>query len=83
MVHALDASVSSPDEAPGRELKFTTRNGVFLTNFQVFHMLMKHCVECLILLLKQNDFRRKKIRIHLISKHSVNTHFLYIFFMNY
>ena len=61
MVHALDASVSSPDEAPGRELKFTTRNGVFLTNFQVLHMLMKHCVECLILLLKQNDFRRKKL----------------------
>ena len=25
----------------------------------VFHLVMKHCVECLILLLKQNDFRRR------------------------
>ena len=30
-----------------------THNGVFLTNFEVFHLVMKHCVECLILLLKQ------------------------------
>ena len=34
----------------------TTRSGVFLTNFEVFH---HKCVECLRLLLKQNDFRRK------------------------
>ena len=27
-------------------------------NFEVFHLVIKHCVECLILLLKQNDFRR-------------------------
>ena len=33
----------------------TTRWGVFLTNNEVFHLVMKHCVECLILLLKQND----------------------------
>ena len=26
----------------------TTRSGVFLTNFEVFHLVMKHCVECLI-----------------------------------
>ena len=26
-------------------------------HFEVFHLVMKHCVECLILLLKQNDFR--------------------------
>ena len=46
----------------------------FLTNFKmfylaikqmyqafdtVFHLVMKHCVECLILLLKQNDFTRR------------------------
>ena len=30
-------------------------------NFEVLHMLMKHCVECLILLLKQNDFTRRNI----------------------
>ena len=37
----------------------TTRSGVFLTTFKVFHLVMKHCVECLILLSKQNDFRRR------------------------
>ena len=37
----------------------TTRSGVFLMNFEVFHLVMKRCVECLILLLKQNDFRRR------------------------
>ena len=37
----------------------TTRGGVFLTNFEVFHLVMKQCVECLILLLKENDFRRR------------------------
>ena len=31
----------------------TTPSGVFLTNFEVFHLVMKHCVECLILLLKK------------------------------
>ena len=34
----------------------TTRSGVFLTNFEVFDIVMKHCDECLILLLKQADF---------------------------
>ena len=34
------------------------QRSMFLTNFEVFHLVMKHCVECLILLLKQNDFRR-------------------------
>ena len=28
-------------------------------NFEVFHLVVKHCVECLTLLLKQNDFRRR------------------------
>ena len=33
---------------------------VFLTKFQVFHLTMKHCVECLILLLKKKkDFKRR------------------------
>ena len=46
-------SVSSPDETLRRELKNTTCSGVFLTNFEVFHLVMKQCVEYLILLLKQ------------------------------
>ena len=31
-----------------------TRSGVFLMNFEVFHVVMKHCDECK--LLKQTDF---------------------------
>ena len=39
---------------PRRELKMPmTRSGVFLTNFEVFDIVMK---QCLILLLKQTDF---------------------------
>ena len=34
-------------------------SAVLLTSFEVFHLVIKHCVECLILLLKQNDFREK------------------------
>ena len=37
--------------------KNDTQRIVFLTNFGVFRLVMKNCVECLILLLKQNDFR--------------------------
>ena len=33
-----------------KRVKNTTHSGVFLTNFELFHLLMKHCVECLILL---------------------------------
>ena len=32
---------------------------VFWTNFEVFHLVIKHCVECLMLLLKQKDFSRR------------------------
>ena len=49
-------SVSSPDETPRSRVDNTTRSGVFLKNFEEFHLVMKHCVECLISLLKQNDF---------------------------
>ena len=31
-------------------------SGVFLMNFEVFDIVMKHCGECLIQLLKQTDF---------------------------
>ena len=49
----------------------TTHSEVFLTNFEVFHLVMKHCVECLILLLKQ--FRDAKM----------SSFSSCIFFMNY
>ena len=42
-----------------KRVENTTRSGVFLTNFEVFHLVMKHCVECLIFLLKQNHFWRR------------------------
>ena len=40
------------------ELKIQRAAEYFLTNFEVIDLVMKHCVEYLILLLKQNDFRR-------------------------
>ena len=43
-----------------KRVENTTRSRVFSTNFEVFNLLMKHCVKCLILLLKQNDFKRRK-----------------------
>ena len=52
----MRCSVSSPDETPRRELKIRRAAEYFLTNFEVFHLVMKHCVECLIFLLKQNHF---------------------------
>ena len=72
-----------------KRVVITTRSGVFLTNFEVFHLVMKRCVECSILLLKQNDFTRRNQGykneqfFHLLSKHLLNINFLYIFFMNY
>ena len=42
-----------------KRVENTMHSGVFLMNFEVFHLVMKHCVECLILLLKQNNFRRR------------------------
>ena len=47
-------SASSPDETLAeKRVENTTRSGVFLTNFEVFHLVMEHCVECLILLPKK------------------------------
>ena len=42
-----------------KRVENTSRSRVFLTNFEVFHMVMKCCVTCLILLLKQIDFWRR------------------------
>ena len=58
-ISSMRRSVSSPDETREIRVGNTTRGGAFLTNFEVFHLVIKHCVECLILLLKQNDFRRR------------------------
>ena len=46
----------------------------------MFRLVMKHIVECLILLLKHNDFKdlrmQKLAAFLLISKHSLNINFL-------
>ena len=39
-----------------KRVENTTRSEVFFTNFEVFDIVMKHCDECLIQLLKQTDF---------------------------
>ena len=57
-ISSMRRSVSSPDERLRREMKIRRTAEYFLTNFKVFHLVMKDCVEYLILLLKQNDFRR-------------------------
>ena len=81
-------TVSSPDETRKRELKIRRVVEYFLTTFEVFHLVMKRCVDRLILLLKQ-WFLKEKLRMqkwavfHLISKHSLNINFLCIFYMNY
>ena len=31
-----------------KRVEKATRSGVFLTNFKVFYVMMKHCDECLI-----------------------------------
>ena len=67
----------------------TTRSGVFLTNFEVFHLVMKRCVECLIFgfsnkMTLEGEIKDAKIAVfHLISKHSLYINFLCISFMNY
>ena len=57
-ISSMRRRVPSPDETL-RELKIRRAAEYFLTNVEVFLFVMKHCVECLILLLKQNDFRRR------------------------
>ena len=42
-----------------KRVENTTRSRVFLTNMEVFDIVMKHCDECLIQLLKQTDFEGK------------------------
>ena len=46
-------TVSSPDETLREKLKIRRAAEYFLTSVNVFLLVMKHCVECLILLLKQ------------------------------
>ena len=54
-----------------KRVENTTHSEVFLTKFEVFHLVTKNWVECLILLLKQ-------IRVAKMSSFSSS-----IFFMNY
>ena len=39
-----------------KKVENTTQSGIFLTNFELFDIVMKHRDECLIQLLKQTDF---------------------------
>ena len=39
-----------------KRVENTTRSGVFFDEFEVFNIVMKHCDECLIKLLKRTDF---------------------------
>ena len=81
----MRCSVSSPDETLRRELKIRHIAEYFLTNLEVFHLVMKHCVELLILLLKQNYFRRGNYgcKNEQFFKDSFKINFLCTFFMNY
>ena len=54
-------SFLSPDETPRRELKIRREVEYFLTNFQVFYLVMKHYVELFILLLKKKKTKDAKI----------------------
>ena len=87
-------SGSSPDETLRRgEFENTTRSGVFLTNFEVFYLLMKHCIKSLTLFLKKNEEEKggeikdaKMSSFFFISfpnTHALNIYFFGIFFMNY
>ena len=67
-----------------------TCNGVFLMNFEVFHLVMKHCVECLILYYFSNKMilegEIKDAKMSSFSsdfQHPLKINFLCIFFMNY
>ena len=53
-----------------KRVENTMHSGVFLTNFEVSDIVMKHCGECLIKLLKQTDFEReiKDAKIRNFSK---------------
>ena len=69
--------------------KYDTQRSIF-DELQVFYLLTKHCIECLILFLKQNeeeeggeikDAKMSSFLSHF--QHSLNIHFFGIFFMNY
>ena len=84
-------SGSSPDETLRRgEFENTTRSGVFLTNFEVFYLLMKHCIKSLTLFLKKNeeekggeikDAKMSSFIFYLISKHSCIKHLFLWYFL--
>jgi len=38
-----------------KKVKNTRRSRAFLTNFEVFGSMVKHCLECLIYLLNENE----------------------------
>ena len=50
-----------------KRVENTTSSGVFLTNFEVFGLPMKHCLDCLIYLLNRNKNCQKLSRSMLIK----------------
>ena len=62
---------------------------VFLTNFEVFPLVIKHCVECLILHFSNKMIWKGEIKDAKMSSFSsdfqtlIKLYFLCIFFMNY
>ena len=76
-------SVSSPCRwNTGKIVENTTHSGVFLTNFEALHLVMKHCVECFSFIdissltkwfYHEKSRMQKWAAFHLISKHSLIT----------
>ena len=85
-------SVSSPDETLRRRRKYDTQRSIF-DELQVFYLLTKHCIECLIFFLKQNEeeeggeIKEAKMSSFLshfqtLIKHSFLWYFLYELLMS-
>ena len=65
-------SVSSPDKTPGTSSKNTPLRVVFSTLFSVFHLVMKHCVSCLIYYMKHCVSCVSKIHAFLFNMDAVS-----------
>ena len=71
-----------------KSVENTTHSAVFLTIFEVFDIVMKHCDECLIYLLNKLIFKgklrmQKRGVFHQISKHVTMHDFLCLWLLNY
>ena len=67
-----------------KRVENTTRRGVFLTNFDVFDIVMKHCDEFSNKLILKGKLRmQKQGGFHQISKHVTVHDFLCLWLSNY